>query len=60
MITGGVVGVGARPGPRQRRERGSDFISKLRRWVRDGGGDNLQSVEDLVDDFAVFLEEVDM
>jgi hypothetical protein len=30
--------------------------------VRDGGagGDNLQSVEDLVDDFAVFLEEVDM
>jgi hypothetical protein len=57
---GGTVGGEARPRPR--RERGSDFIVKLRRWVRDGGGggDNLQSVEDLVDDFAVFLEEVDM
>jgi len=59
---GTVGGVAGGAGARQRRERGSDFIAKLRRWVRDGGaaGDNLQSVEDLVDDFAVFLEEVDM
>jgi hypothetical protein len=40
---------------------GSDFIAKLRRWVRDDSHPpNVESVADLVDDFAAFLDEVDV